>query len=240
MTNNGWYRRGLVVASEDDCAELIAPGLAGQELELSSIESFTETIVALQNCVPDVLILCCERGETFCSEAVHTIREISRVPVLVVCRNDAGDHIAGVLAAGADDHIPRTVRPSELGARVHALLRRNQQSPYSDSDQIRAGDLRLDCRRATCAVNGAEIDLTPYAVRLLRALALQAGEPVTHDQLIEQVWGSPYHATTDNLRKLVQRVRGSLRTIAGPSPAIVSVARLGYRLDVGRNGHDIG
>jgi DNA-binding response OmpR family regulator len=158
--------------------------------------------------------------------------------LLFLCNVVSDGHVAKALQSGADDHIGTTVDEAELAARVTALLRRNQLAGSLQSDIVRVGAWRLDGRRAICALNGSETRLTPHEFRLVRALALCQGHVLSHTELIERIWGSPYHGSTENLRKLVQRTRATLASRIGKRGAIEAVPGFGYRLLIDENADD--
>jgi DNA-binding response OmpR family regulator len=204
--------------------------LAADGYGMRSVGDLATAIAAIQTAVPDAVVMITHRIGPVCGEASRRVREFSRVPLLLVCLDASGSHVASALTSGADDHIQVDATDSELGARVQALIRRNQLSPYLQDDEIEVGPLRIDCRRAMCAINGDAVRLTPREFKLLRALALQPNAVLKHDELIEQVWGSPYHASAENLRKLMQRLRTSLGALERGSELIISVHGFGYYL----------
>jgi DNA-binding response OmpR family regulator len=186
-------------------------------------------MIAMQARVPHLVVLTDDVSESPCYETCEKVRDISSVPVILLCREKGSDHVAKALVAGADDHLSSVVSAVEFVARVRALLRRNQISGYL-KDVITVGELSLDCHRAVCAVDGKEIQLTPSQFRLLRTLASNPGHIFTHQELIEHVWGSSFHAGDENLRKLVQRVRSTLSDITDSRTVIAAVPRFGYVL----------
>lgn len=192
-----------------------------------------QLLVSLSGKVPDLLLFAGVYSETECSASSQQVRDVTRVPLLLLCDISGDGHVAGALRSGADDHAPTSIGGSELDARVTALLRRNQLSGQLQPETVHAGLLRLDNRRATCAVNGSEIRLTPKEFKLIGALAMRSGEILSHNELIEQIWGSPYHGSAENLRKLVQRTRSTLADIAGSHEFIAAVPGFGYRLKTG-------
>jgi DNA-binding response OmpR family regulator len=226
----GGHRQVILAGGACRLAASMRHCLETWDFTVRHIESLLDTTIALRRTVPDLVVLLRARNSGPCGEACRAIRELSRVPVLVLCGNSAGEHVAEALRSGADDHITDSVSVSELEARVHALLRRNQTWGYDHAEQLRAGPITLDCRRAVARSSGREVELAPYEFKLLKALALRPGAMLGHNDLIEQVWGSPYHATGDNLRKLVQRLRASLAEIAPSKRIIVSVPGFGYYL----------
>jgi DNA-binding response OmpR family regulator len=185
--------------------------------------------VALQGKVPDLLVIVDEEPDSPCYNTCRAIRDFTRVPILVIAVESSSEHVAEALIAGADDHTAAPIGARELEARVRALLRRNQITADDQAQILEAGDIRLDCRRAVCSMGGSYVDLSPNEFRLARALFNEPGAVLSHEQLIENVWGGPYHASPENLRKLVQRLRSTLAKVGVDRSTVAAVAGFGYR-----------
>lgn len=238
MNQNGSPSRQILVVSTDtELADRITTSLAARSLQVRRVGSLTDALISLQAKVPDLVVLAGSLANAGCYEVCRQLRDISKVPLFILCDDVGIGHVADALGIGADDHVPTTIDIGELEARALALLRRNQLAGQLQAEILQAGMLRLDGKRATCAVNGGETRLTPYEFKLIRALATRSGEILSHDELIEQIWGSPYHGSGENLRKLVQRTRSTLAGIVGPDEVIAAVPGFGYRLEIADEAH---
>jgi two-component system response regulator CpxR len=149
-------------------------------------------------------------------DALQRIRAQSRTPVLMLtARGDTLDRVVG-LEMGADDYLPKPFDPSELAARIRAILRRSKYEPGAES-RIIAGDLELNPAARTVRQNGKTIDLTTAEFDLLAALVNAAGTTVSREELARTVLGrefSPFDRSIDthicNLRKKIgpERIKG--------------------------------
>jgi DNA-binding response OmpR family regulator len=189
-------------------------------------------MLVMRERVPGLVVLGASLIGSGCAQVTQRIHEVSRVSVLLLCPETSGGHVAGALRAGADDHVSSKIDNDEFEARVLALLRRSRAASYTEAEAIAVGALRIDCQEAVCAVDGVEAKLPPNQLKLLRVLASRPGRLISYDELISAVWGSPYYAGHENLRKLVQRLRGTLAEMPDSGVVLASVARFGYRLEV--------
>lgn len=105
--------------------------------------------------------------------------------LMLTARTDEVDFVVG-LDAGADDYVGKPFRLAELMARVRALLRR--RGPGEDTP-IEVGGIRLEPAARRVLVNGAEISLANKEYELLKVLLDHAGQVVSRDTILREVWG---------------------------------------------------
>jgi DNA-binding response OmpR family regulator len=161
-------------------------------------------------------------GLTVCRQ----IRSQSRTPIIILSVRGGDDAVVEGLELGADDYIVKPFSPSQLVARIRAVLRRLDATPIPGP--LAAGDLILDRSRNEVRKGGdSAIRLTPLECRLLEALMLNAGQVLPADLLIDAVWGAEGGDRT-MLKQLIYR----LRTKIEPDPAqptyIETVPGIGY------------
>jgi len=153
-----------------------------------------------------------------------------RVPVLMLTARAWVEQRIEGLDAGGDDYLVKPFDSAELLARVRALLRRSAGDP-SMPEILALGDARIDFNRETATRSGRDIGLSAREFRILFALASAAGRPVSRDEILDRAWppgACPTQRTIDN--HIV-----SLRSKLEPDPSapqfIVTVHRVGYRLE---------
>lgn len=142
------------------------------------------------------------------------------MPVLMLtARGSIGDRVEG-LDAGADDYLAKPFAFDELLARIRALLRRPNQT--GGSDMLTAGPITLDIRRKLATVDAAEIQLTAKEYQLLEALIRHAGEVMSKERLLVNVWSDEdrvQHNTVEtfigHLRRKLQPNDNLLKTVRG-------------------------
>jgi len=144
------------------------------------------------------------------------IRATSPVPILMLTARAAEADIVHGLDSGADDYLLKPFGADELAARVRALLRRAQQSEGPPIASVVIGeDLTVDLTGRRVHRDGAEIMLTPTEFRLLALLASHRGKVLTHEMLLEQVWGPEWRGELHQLRVYIARLRQKIE----PDPA---------------------
>jgi DNA-binding response OmpR family regulator len=156
------------------------------------------------------------------------IRAESNVPViLLTVRAEEEDVIRG-LEAGADDYILKPFSPRQLMARVQAVMRRFQATNQVQPAALSTDGLDFNPRlREVTFSNGTTKSLTQLESRLLESLMINAGQVLTSDDLISDIWG-PGGASADMLRQLVKRLRSKVETDSANPQYIQNLPGLGY------------
>src|SRR5204863_8280336 len=110
-------------------------------------------------------------------------------------RGEEADRVRG-LDLGADDYVSKPFSLPELLARVRALLRRANPDTAQALDELRFDDVVVNFRKYEARRAGAEVDLTRKEFGILRILASRAGEVLTRDELLNEVWGYEHFPST--------------------------------------------
>lgn len=156
------------------------------------------------------------------------IRSEADVPIiLLTVRGEEKDIVYG-LEAGADDYILKPFSPRQLVARVQAVTRRSATTNNSRPAKVSADGLEFNPKlREVYLERETPISLTPLESRLLEALMLNAGQALTFDDLISDVWG-PGGGTAEMLRQLVRRLRSKVEKDPTNPHYIQNLPGLGY------------
>jgi two-component system KDP operon response regulator KdpE len=164
-------------------------------------------------------------------ELLRRIREMSGVPVIFLSARDREEDAVEALKAGADDYITKPFAPSELLARIEAVLRRRVMP---DQIEMRPpfvlGELTIDFSRRRTILSGEEVKLTATEYKVLYQLAINAGMVLTHDQLLQRVWGPEYSGETQLVRAFIRNLRRKLRDDARDPDFIFTETQVGYRM----------
>jgi two-component system OmpR family response regulator len=182
---------------------------------------------------PDVLVLDVNLPGMNGLEVCRKLRAYpihSDIPVLFAsARDSASDRIAG-LEAGGDDYISKPFDVREVELRVQALLRRSGAAMgLVEHLEMAVGDLKLDKRTFRARVGKREVQLTPVEYELLRYLMLRAGEVVSSEQLLQEVWRY-YPGTGDAavVRVQIMNLRDKIEHDRKRPAYIQTVYRHGY------------
>jgi DNA-binding response OmpR family regulator len=164
-------------------------------------------------------------------EVCREIRHRAKTPVIMISgRQSEEDRVRG-LQLGADDYLSKPFGNRELCARIDAVLRRsNGHGQHTPAGEVRVGDLVLSMHAYKAAKSDLPIHFTRTEFRILSLLALNVGQIVPHNQLIQYAWGYHDEGNSSLLKTHVSHLRKKLRQHWHGSLGIESMVNVGYRL----------
>ena len=165
-------------------------------------------------------------------ELLKRLREISEVPVIFLSGSSGEESIVRALEMGASDYITKPFSPTELIARIEAALRKVTANALGDErESYRIGDLAIDYARRHVTVAGRPVHLTATEYKVLFELSINAGRVLTHEQLLQRIWGTDYSQDEGHhVRVIVGRLRHKLGDDANDPQYIFTEPRVGYRM----------
>ena len=140
-------------------------------------------------------------------ELMTRVREVSDMPIIFLSANDQGENVVKVLDMGDDDYIVKPFSSTELIAGVEASLRkRRADGAFIPCEPYRLGELAIDYadRAVTESDRPVKLSATEYK------LSANAGRVMTHDQILQRVWGSEYFDDVQLLRATMRNLRRKL------------------------------
>ncbi len=158
-------------------------------------------------------------------ELMQNVPELANLPVIFISGYGRDETIARALEAGASDYIVKPFSPTELTARIGAVLRR-----HADPERFVLGDLAINYDRRQVTVAGRNIELTATEFELLRVLSLNAGRVTTFMMLLKRVWTKRGNGDTKVVRAFVKQLRQKLGDDAANPAWIFNVRGVGYRM----------
>jgi DNA-binding response OmpR family regulator len=214
----------LVVDDEADIRELLRQLLERSGHLVREAADGLEGLRALHGWRPDLVVLDVSMPGLDGWTTLERIRELTDVPVLMLsARGTEIDKVRG-LKAGADDYVTKPFGRQELLARVEALLRRRGEAGTAIPEAYQDEVLFVDFEQRLVRVGEKEVALTPLEYRLLASFVRNPNQLLSHDQLLELVWGDE-----DASREQVKLYVGYLRRKLELPSAIESVRGFGYR-----------
>ena len=204
---------------------------AGYDVSLAS--SGPEALDMIKRQKPDLVVLDIIMPDMDGVEVCRRLRAdpfLSRLPIIFLTARGRPTDIAEGLDVGADDYLTKPFEVVELPARIRALLRRAPGGALDPtSDSLTSGKLQLYSTRMEVVVDGRAVELTSTEHRLMHCLMLHNGQPVSVDQLLQDVWEYPAGVGDP---KLVHVHVGKLRAKIEPNPDspryILNVRGQGY------------
>jgi two-component system, OmpR family, KDP operon response regulator KdpE len=162
-------------------------------------------------------------------DVVERIRAWSTIPIIALSVRASDEDKVRLLERGADDYVVKPFSMVELLARARAALRRHTRGAKGDSI-VKVGQLSIDLANRVVVLDGARVVLSPKEYRLLQVLAQHAGNVVTHNMLLKEVWGVRNLQHGHYLRMLVRRLRRKIEHDPKQPRILVSELGVGYRL----------
>jgi len=220
----------LIVEDDRDIAELLQRYLTRAGHMTDALADGNEALAFIRSRVPDLVILDLMLPGVDGLEVCRALRQGAStrgLPIIMLtARSEESDRIAG-LDLGADDYVTKPFSPSELVARVGALLRRAQRWAESGSAVLTYGPLELDRERHLITDRDRAVQLTAKEFLLLEYFLQHRGRVLSRDLLLTDVWGYRYTGGTRTVDVHVRRLREKIPVLG---EAIETVKQFGYRL----------
>ena len=183
---------------------------------------------------PELALLDLMLPDTDGIELMGAILAVAEVPVIFLSAYGREEQIARALEMGAVDYVVKPFSPTELAARIKAALRR--RAIVEPPDPYVLGDLTVDFAQRRVTLADQQVHLTPTEYGVLAELAAHAGRVVTHEHLLERVWGERAGASLRPLRTMMGKLRRKLGDDADHPTYIFTEPRVGFRMPRGRGG----
>jgi DNA-binding response OmpR family regulator len=223
-------RTVLVVDDEPTITEVVSRYLERAGYAATTAADGLEAIRLAGESRPDLVVLDLMLPELDGLQVLRHLRdgEGDRTPVIVLtAKGEQDDKLAG-LRSGADDYVVKPFSPSELVARVDAVLRR-AHPPGEDVEPLRFAELEIDARARRVMVGGEEVTLSQREFDLLNFLASNPGQAFSRDQLMDRVWDSALLSDTSTVTVHIRRLRAKIEPDPQRPRFIQTVWGVGYR-----------
>jgi len=221
----------LLVEDEARMRRFIRASLANEGYRVVEAERGQLALDLAMSHNPDLILLDLGLPDVDGIAVTEALRRWSSVPIIVISARERPDDKIRALDAGADDYVTKPFATGELLARLRVALRHAARAGTPASvEALEIGGLRLDLVARVVSVDGREVHLTPQEYKLLMVLAKNAGQVVTHRQLLLEVWGPTHTSETHYLRVYMGQLRTKLEANPARPRYLVTEPGVGYRL----------
>lgn len=218
----------LVVEDDLSLSDVIAFTLRRAGFEILTAYDGLAALTTWEQQRPALLVLDLNLPKLDGLDVCRRVRLIDKTPIIMLSARSGDEAVVKGLELGADDYIVKPFSPSQLVARVRAVLRR--AGIVETPSVLTAATLTLDRARNEVQRAGATtVRLTQLEVRLLDVLMLNVGQVLTSEQLIAAVWGAE-GGDRAMLKQLVYRLRTKLESGDDHPALIETIPNVGYTL----------
>lgn len=221
----------LIVEDEVALVTLLRYNLEREGFRVLEAGNGEEALLLIKEQRPDLVLL---DWMLPILSGIEICRQIRRSPehrltpvIMLTARGEEADKLRG-LEVGADDYVTKPFSPSELVARVRAVLRRAKPQPQGETLTYR--DLNMDLITHRVRRGGQEIHLGPTEFRLLKFLMENQGRVFSREQLLDSVWGRDIYVEPRTVDVHIRRLRKAIN-IEGTADLVRTVRSAGYALD---------
>jgi two-component system phosphate regulon response regulator PhoB len=221
----------LIVEDEAPLVTLLRYNLEKEGFAVCSAGDGEEALLQIAENKPDAVLL---DWMLPLVSGLEVCRQIRRAPqsralpiILLTARGEEADRVRG-LDSGADDYIVKPFSPSELVARLRAVIRRAQ--PSAGEETLRYADVAMDLAAHRVSRGGRAVHLGPTEFRLLHHFLLYPGRVFSREHLLDRVWGPHAEVEMRTVDVHIRRLRKALNT-DGCRDLVRTVRSVGYALD---------
>lgn len=232
------YNKTRVLVVDDDVhiAELISLYLEKEGYEVYEVYNGRDAIEAFKKFAPSMVLLDIMLPEIDGYQVCREIRQISKVPIIMIsAKGDVFDTVLG-LELGADDYIVKPFDAKELLARVKAVLRRYDDKKEDETQKIVYPDLTINPSTYTVTFKDKELSFPPKEFELLLCLAKHPNQAFTREKLLDKIWGYEFAGDTRTVDVHIKRIREKLnlkeKLKENDKWGIITVWSVGYKFVV--------
>lgn len=218
----------LITDDDQKLLKMLKRTLTYENMDVLTATTGVEALEVVSQQKPDVMILDWMMPEMDGLELIQRLRAMNnRLPVLMLTARDAIEDRVDGLESGADDYLVKPFAPSELVARVHALLRRIETRP--DDTVVQYADLKLDPFQHEAWRGARLLDLTVTEFNLLHYFLRHPRQVLERGQILTEVWGYDFGGDSNVLEIYISYLRKKIETEGEPR-LIQTVRGIGYVL----------
>ncbi|MBO5352349.1 MAG: response regulator transcription factor [Lachnospiraceae bacterium] len=228
--------RQKALIAEDDRAygEELSRLLSEKGYEVLLAHTGAEALRMTTSHCPEVVLLNLTLPDMDGMSILGEIRSWSVMPVIIISQSAEEADIVRALDSGADDYVTRQCGPQELLARIRAAIRHTRTGSgdlqFANEGKIVVGSLTIDYNKYRVYVGGEDAGLTQNEFRLVALLGKYAGNVLTYERIMKELWGPNAGGDNQVLRVNMTSIRRKIKEIPGEPKYIHTENGIGYRM----------
>lgn len=220
----------LIIEDDPQIRKFLTITLTSHDYAVIPAESGNEGIRLATSVKPDAILLDLGLPDIDGTEVLKSVREWSKMPVIVLSVRAQEEEKVKAFDLGANDYVTKPFGTAELLARIRACLR-DAIVAHAEQTEIVIGDLKIDLMKRLVTLRDERVKLSPKEFNLLKVLAMDAGKLLTHKHLMKEVWGEAYTDDNQYLRIYIAQLRQKLEKDPARDQFIINEPGIGYRLE---------
>ena len=224
----------LIIDAEMHIVELLRFNLETSGYKtIYSYDGFDGFIKAKEE-KPDLILLDWMLPNISGIEVLKKIRQdadLKKIPVIMLTAKNMEDDKVEGLEVGADDYITKPFSIKELLARITSVMRRYGMNTGKESEELTAGNLKLNLTKHEVKINDKKVDLTLKEFELLKLLLKNRGKVLSRNFLLDEIWGYEYYGETRTVDVHIRYLRKKLEEAGADEKYIETIRGVGYKID---------
>jgi len=217
----------LVIDDEVQIRKLLEITLRNHGYKVIEAATANEGLVLAAGHPPDLILLDIGLPDENGLEVLKKLRQWYNKPIIILSVQNDEENIIKALDNDASDYLTKPFRTGELLARIRAFIR-NSDTPQETST-ITIGDLIIDFKTRLVKKDSETLKLTATEYALLVLLVKNEGRVLTHQYILNQVWGPAQADQSQSLRVFIAQLRKKIENDANNPELIITESRVGYR-----------
>jgi DNA-binding response OmpR family regulator len=220
----------LAVDDEEQMLDLIAACLPSDVYHVTGENRPEQVPAVMKSQKFDLILLDIMMPEMSGWELLKQLKQQEQsLPVIMLTALGETEQIVYGLQAGADDYVTKPFEPSELMARIEAVLRRSKTAS-SSSSLFRAAGIEINTETREVHANGAAVSLTKKEFEILAKLVKFPGRVFTRDQLLDAISEFGEAGMDRSIDAHIKNIREKMKEVQAGHGFIETVWGIGYRL----------
>jgi len=222
----------LVIDDEPQILQALQTILGEKRFKVVTADCGKDGLTLAATSAPEVIILDLGLPDMDGVEVCARLRQWTQTPIIVLSVRDNDRDKVRALDKGADDYLTKPFSIDELLARVRVALRHRSSQSDSAPALITSGAISIDLQKRLVTRDGVPIKLTFVEFNLLAYLASNVGRVLTHQLILEHIWGANQSKGVENLRVYMRQLRQKLEADPHRPKYILNEAGVGYRFAI--------
>lgn len=217
----------LIIDDEPQIRKLLKIALESNEYKVVQATTGREGILYAVNHPPDLVLLDLGLPDKSGHEILTELKEWYNKPIIILSVQNSEADIVRALDNGASDYLTKPFRTGELLARIRSCIKRS--TTENAEEPLIFDNLEVDLMARTAKRDGIVIKLTTTEYNLLSLLARNEGKVLTHQYILNEVWGVGFQQETQYLRVFIAQLRKKLEDNPNNPQHIITESGVGYR-----------